>query len=187
MAFVEIPKKETYELRFSGFGGQGVILSGTIIGKASALYDNNYSTLVKSFGPEARGSACSAQVVLSDSPVLYPYVNNADFLISMSQVAYDKFADELNDKTGVLIYESEMLTPRKQDRAFGIPATRLAEENLGKVIFLNIIMLGYFVKVTGVVSAKAVEKAIEKTVPKHTIEKNLKAFRIGYDYQEFSE
>ena len=182
MGLLKIPDKKTYEFRFSGYGGQGVILSAVIVGKASSLFDSKHSTLIKSFGPEARGSACSAQVVMSDTPVLYPYVVKSDFLISMSQVAYEKFSDELNIETGVLIYESEMVHPTQTERKFGIPATRLAEEKLGKTIYLNIIMLGYFTQVTGLVSRQAMEDAIKGTVPSHTVDQNLEAFKIGYEY-----
>lgn len=183
MLTLNVPKKKTYEFRFSGYGGQGVILSATIVGKASSLFDNKHASLIKSFGPEARGSACSAQVVMSDTSVLYPYVTKSDFLMAMSQVAYEKFIDELNPDTGFVIYESEMVHPKNAERAFGIPATRLAEEKLGRTIYLNIIMLGFFTKITGMVTQKAMEEAIKGTVPAHTVAKNLKAFQIGYDYE----
>lgn len=85
------------EIRVAGFGGQGVILSAMVIGKAASIYQNGYATLTQSFGPEARGSACSAQLILSDEPILYPYITNPDILIVMSQEAYTKFSPEVKD------------------------------------------------------------------------------------------
>ncbi|MCK4336480.1 MAG: 2-oxoacid:acceptor oxidoreductase family protein, partial [Candidatus Aminicenantes bacterium] len=87
------------DIRFSGYGGQGVIRMGLIIGKALSLYDNKYATMTQSFGPEARGSACSSQLVVSEDRVLYPYITTPEILISMSQEAYDKYETELKDNS----------------------------------------------------------------------------------------
>ena len=85
------------EIRIAGFGGQGVILAATIIGKAASIYENGFATMTQNFGPEARGGACSAQVMLSDEPVLYPYVTQPDILVVMSQEAFTRFAPELKE------------------------------------------------------------------------------------------
>ena len=76
-------------IRIAGFGGQGVILAGMVIGKAAAIHDGKFATLTQSFGPEARGSACSAQLIVSDEPILYPYLTQPDILVVMSQEAHD--------------------------------------------------------------------------------------------------
>ena len=81
----------TTEIRVSGFGGQGVILCGYILGRAAALHGGKHATLTQSFGPDARGSACSAQLIVSDDPVLYPYIKQAQVLVCLSQEAYEKF------------------------------------------------------------------------------------------------
>ena len=73
------------EIRIAGFGGQGVILSAVVLGKAASIYENGFATMTQNFGPEARGGACSAQLVISDSPVLYPYVTRPDIMVIMSQ------------------------------------------------------------------------------------------------------
>lgn len=173
------------ELRISGLGGQGVILSGMIIGKASALYENKHSVLTQAFGPEARGSACSAQVIVDDKDIAYPYVSESDILVSMSQEAFNKFYPELNKNKGIVVYESELVNVEKvpnEIKKFGIPATRIAEEELGRKIFLNIVMLGFFTYVTKLNDPENVKKAISATVPEKTIQQNLKAFDLGFEY-----
>src|SRR5689334_25345784 len=121
------------EIRIAGFGGQGVILSAIVIGKAGCIYQQGYSTMTQSFGPEARGGACSAQVILSDTPVLYPYVTHPDILVVMSQEAYTKFSPELK-AGGTLVVEQDLVKIGNipaGTKVFSCPATRLAEE-LGK-------------------------------------------------------
>ena len=171
------------EIRIGGFGGQGVILSGMIIGKAAAIFDNKYSTLIQSFGPEARGGACNAQVTVSDTPILYPYVTNPDILIIMSQEAYNKFGTNIKE-TGTLLLEKDLVKPgniRQDIKFYGIHATHLAEE-LGRKIVQNIVMLGFFTSVTNVVDYEAVKNSILQSVPKGTETINIKAYEKGYEY-----
>ena len=85
------------EIRLAGFGGQGVILSAIVLGKAASIHQGAFATMTQSFGPEARGGACSAQLIVSGTPVLYPYVTRPDILVVMSQEAYGKFVPELKD------------------------------------------------------------------------------------------
>src|SRR5437764_13331799 len=96
------------ELRIAGFGGQGVILSAIVLGKAASIYQGAFATMTQSFGPEARGGACSAQLIVSDAPILYPYVTQPDILVVMSQEAFGKFAPELKDG-GILIVEQDLV------------------------------------------------------------------------------
>ena len=171
------------EIRVSGYGGQGVILSGYIIGKANAIFNKQHATLTQSFGPEARGSACSAQVILSDSPIHYPYIKKPNVLISMSQEAYNKFEPNLDSNGLLLIDEDLVKSARARDniQLYPVPATRLAEE-LGRKIVLNIVMLGFFTAVTGLIDKEAMNEAVLSSVPKGTEELNKKAFDTGYEY-----
>jgi 2-oxoglutarate ferredoxin oxidoreductase subunit gamma len=171
------------EIRVAGFGGQGVILSAIVLGKAASIYQGEYATMTQNFGPEARGGACSAQLMLSDQPVLYPYVTQPDVLVVMSQEAYTKFAPELKDR-GTLLIERDLVRVSEmpaQTRIYSIPATRIAEE-LGKRMVLNIVMVGFFAAVTQLLEADAVRKAIADSVPSSFRELNLKAFDKGYEY-----
>ncbi len=171
------------EIKIGGFGGQGVILAGIIIGKAAALFAGKHSTLTQSFGPEARGSACSAQVIVSDEKILYPYVTAPDILVIMSQEAYNRFSPEMR-QDGLLLLEQDLVKPdglKEGVRVYGVPATRLAEE-LGRRVVLNIVMVGFLTAVTKLVEADAMRHAVESTVPGGTEELNLKAFEKGYAY-----
>ena len=130
------------EIRIAGYGGQGVILSAAVIGKAGAIFEGGYACMTQAFGPEARGGSSSAQVILSTEPILYPYVTQPDVLVVMSQEAYTRFAPQLKPG-GILITEQEMVNIDKMPtgiRVYGIPATRLAEE-LGRKMVLNIVMV----------------------------------------------
>jgi 2-oxoglutarate ferredoxin oxidoreductase subunit gamma len=171
------------EIRISGFGGQGVILSAIVIGKAGCIFENGYSTMTQAFGPEARGGACSAQIILSNEPILYPYVTRPDILVTMSQEAYSLFSPQLKDD-GILIIEQDLVHVEKLPsnvRVYGVPATRLAEE-LGKRMVLNIVMVGFFAAVTNVLQPQAIRDAVGDSVPPAFRELNLKAFDKGFEY-----
>jgi len=171
------------EVRFAGYGGQGIIRSGYIVGRAASLYDNKFATLNQDFGPEARGGACSAQLVVSPSRVLYPYVAVSDVLVAMSQEGYNKFEPELGEE-GLLLIDEDLVRlkpPRGNIKILKIPATRFAEE-LGNRIVANVVMLGFFTAVTDVVTYEAMKKAIPESVPEKAVPLNLKAFDKGFEY-----
>ncbi|MBU0994508.1 MAG: 2-oxoacid:acceptor oxidoreductase family protein [Proteobacteria bacterium] len=173
----EIQKQEVI---VTGFGGQGIVLAGKILGMAAALGDHKESTLVQSYGPESRGGACCAQVIISNRIIQYPYVKTADALICMSQSAYEKYKDQLKPE-GYLITDRDLVTPDGCREFFDIPATRMAEE-LGRKMMANIIMLGFVTAITALVSKAAAQEAVQSSVPKGTEEMNLKAFTKGFEY-----
>lgn len=172
-----------HEIKISGFGGQGVIMSAAVIGKAAAIFDNKHATMIQSFGPEARGSSCSATVTISNQTVTYPYVKHPHVLVVMSQEAFTKFTKEVAPD-GILIAEEDLI---KIDhvpagvKLFTIPATRFAEE-LGKKLVTNIVMVGFFTAVTGLISHDAMRSAVLDSIPKGTEELNTRAFEKGYEY-----
>lgn len=170
-----------HEITITGFGGQGIVLAGRILGKAAVLGDHRQSTLVQSYGPEARGGACSAQVIISEGPIHYPYVRHSDILVSMSQAGFDKFIAQMKEG-GTLLIDQDLVRPRRIDsHYFSIPSTRMAEE-LGRKMMANIIMLGFLTAITGVVSVNAARRAVVESVPKGTEEMNRKAFNKGCDF-----
>jgi 2-oxoglutarate ferredoxin oxidoreductase subunit gamma len=139
--------------------------------------------MTQSFGPEARGGACSAQLVLSSGPILSPYVTRPDILVILSQEAYTRFIPELKDG-GTLIVERDLvrLTDLKPNiKVYSVPATRLAEE-LGKRMVLNSVMVGFFTCVTGLLNKEAVRAAIDDSVPAAFRELNINAFERGFEY-----
>ena len=171
------------EIRIAGFGGQGVILSAIVLGKAASIYQGAFATMTQNFGPEARGGACSAQLVLSESPILYPYVTHPDIAVIMSHEAYVKFGSEIKEG-GILIIEQDLVRVSNVDKSvqvYSIPATRIAEE-LGKRMVLNSVMVGFFTAVTRLLEPDAVRKAVADSVPKNFRELNLQAFERGFEY-----
>src|ERR1700675_362624 len=171
------------EIRVAGFGGQGVILSAIVLGKAAAIYQGADATMTQNFGPEARGGACSAPLVLSGNPILSPYGTQPDVMVVMSQEAYTRFVPELKEG-GILIVEQDLVRvtnlPR-QTRVYSCPATRLAEE-LGKRMVLNSVMVGFFTAVTRLLEPEAVRQAVADSVPSNFRDLNLKAFEKGHEY-----
>jgi 2-oxoglutarate ferredoxin oxidoreductase subunit gamma len=175
-------KQRKKEIIITGFGGQGIILAGFILGKAAAIGEHMESTLVQSYGPESRGGSCSAQVVISDEIIHYPYVNHPDILVCMSQSGYDKLIKQMKQK-GTLIIDKDLVRPSRGLKYdfFSIPATRMAEE-LGRTMIANIVMLGFLTAVTDVISMDSAQMAIGESVPKGTEELNSNAFKKGHDY-----
>jgi 2-oxoglutarate ferredoxin oxidoreductase subunit gamma len=171
------------DIRFSGLGGQGIVRCGLITGKALALFDNKHATMTQSFGPEARGSACRSQLVVSEDRVLYPYITSPQILVAMSQEAFEKYIPDLAEK-GMLIIDQDLVKIKdlkKGLRIYSVPSTRFAE-SLGNRIIANLVMLGFFTAVSKIVSAEAMKKALPGLVPGRFLDLNVKAFDKGYDY-----
>lgn len=168
------------EIRISGFGGQGVVLAGYILGKGLAIYEGLEAVMTQSYGPEARGGASSANLVVSDELIDYPFVQSPDILVTLSQGAYSKYRQ--GTKPGALvIIDEELVVPLDGDNNLSIPATHMAME-LGRRVVANVVMLGFFTAVTDLVHRQAMEKAIETSVKAKTVPLNLEAFATGYDY-----
>jgi 2-oxoglutarate ferredoxin oxidoreductase subunit gamma len=171
------------EIKIGGLGGQGVILAGMIIGRGASIFADRHASLTQSFGPEARGSACSAQVIVAPEPIEYPYVTRPDILVVMSQEACTNFLPGMAP-SGTLLYESDLVKPGEVNPGIvqhGIPATRIAEE-LRRRMVANIVMVGFFAAVTDVVSADALRASVKDSVPPGTESLNLSAFERGYKF-----
>jgi 2-oxoglutarate ferredoxin oxidoreductase subunit gamma len=174
------------KVRVTGFGGQGVITAGYILGKAAAIYDNKHSIFTQSYGPEARGSACSAQVKISDEPILYPFIKDQDILVALSQEGFDKHIEH-TVKEGIVLYDEDLVElgdkVRKDMKLFPIPTTMLAEKNFDNRIVTNIIMLGFLTATTKVITPEAMEEAVKSVVPSRMQELNVDALHFGINYK----
>jgi 2-oxoglutarate ferredoxin oxidoreductase subunit gamma len=170
------------EIRIAGFGGQGVVLSGTILGKAASIFDKGFATLTQSYGPEARGGSCTAELVVCSEPIDYPYVTHPEVIIILSQDAYNNYGRDLPAGT-LLIIDPDLVNhdPSHNPTPLSIPANRMARE-MGRVVVANIIMLGFLVTVSDLVSPEALRNSILASVPEGTGDFNLKAFDLGYHY-----
>jgi 2-oxoglutarate ferredoxin oxidoreductase subunit gamma len=175
-----------HDIRVAGFGGQGMLLAGLLIGKAAALYDGKEAVLTQSYGPEARGGASNADVIIDDEPIDYPLITNPDHFVPMFQEAYERYRPSMV-KDGILLIESDLVRPFADEGPYrGIPATRIAEE-LGRRIVANVVMVGFFSGASGLISPQAGEQAIRNTLRPRLVDLNLKAFNAGYDYAKKQE
>jgi len=165
------------QVRLAGFGGQGIILAGHILGKAATVYDGREAVLTQAYGPEARGGSCSADVVISEEFIDYPYFDHPEILVIMSQEAYTKYAPTLAPG-GTLIIDSG-LVKAEGEGILRAPFSRLAEE-LGARIAANIVMLGFLSEATGVVRHEALEEAVRTSVKEKFVALNMKALDAGY-------
>ena len=173
------------EILVSGFGGQGIVLMGSILGKAATIHDLKHATMIQAYGPEARGGSCSSQVVISDEEILYPYVQQAQVLMCMSQEGYENNIASLSPG-GLLIWDTDLVETRDLDPgwvAHHIPATRFAEK-LGTKMMANIVMLGFLSAFSDVVGVDSLRQAMLSSVPAKTKDMNAKAFDRGREYGE---
>jgi len=173
-----VPKR--MEIRIAGLGGQGVVLAGQILGRAAA-YDGKQVVQTQSYGAEARGSAAKSEVIISDEKIGFPIVRKCDVLVAMSQTAMEKHRKDLKED-GILVVEEDIVNVPHDIKAkvIKVPATKTAEVKLNSKIYANVVMLGALTKITGLVSQGSVEKAIIESVSKEAQEKNINAFRIGF-------
>ena len=170
------------ELRIAGFGGQGVILFGEIVGKGASIFDNGYATLTQSYGPEARGGSCHAEVVVSKEPIDYPRAVSPEVVVVLSQEAYTNFGRYPSKGTLIIVDPDLVKTdPAVQPTPLSVPATRMARE-MNRPVVANIIMLGFFAAVSDLVSHDALRDAVRASVPEGTEDLNLSAFDKGYTY-----
>ncbi|HDZ35517.1 MAG TPA: 2-oxoacid:ferredoxin oxidoreductase subunit gamma [Thermococcus sp.] len=176
------------EILFSGFGGQGVILASVILGRAAAVYENLYAVQTQTYGPESRGGASKAEVVISDEPIDYPKALKPDCAVFFSQEAYNKYLRTVREGAKVIV-ESDLVPHRDEEfekklKVYALPLTGIAEETTGLSLTMNILTLGVLTAWTEVVSREAIEKAVLDAVPKGTEEINLRALHKGFELGE---
>jgi 2-oxoglutarate ferredoxin oxidoreductase subunit gamma len=171
---------ERYEIRLSGSGGQGLIIAGILLAEAAGIYDGKFVCQTQSYGPEARGGASKAEVVISDEAIDYPKAVKPDLLLAMNQKSCDVYFFDLKP-TGLLIVDATYVKQVPTTRAVAIPFTHIAREKLGNEMVSNVIALGALATLTGVVSLKSLEAAILARVPSGTVELNKRALEAGIE------
>jgi len=170
----------TTQILISGFGGQGVVLAGVVLGHAAVL-DGLYAAQAASYGSEARGSACKCDVILSNEPIAYPHVTEVDWLLTLSQDGYNQFRKKLLP-TGKIILDDSLVTLNSNDphRHIGIGATKAALEHFNHRLVANMIFLGAAVQIGNFVSCKSLEESLRLNLPPQHHETNLRALELGY-------
>ena len=167
-----------YEIRLSGSGGQGIILSGIILAEALGLYGGKCVAQTQSYGPEARGGASRAEVIVSDEEIDYPKAIKLDLLLAMNQKSCDEYYRDLKED-GLLIVDSTLVNQVPTSKAIQIPFTKIAREKFQKEIVANIISLGAMAEFMDIISPKAMEAAVLARVPKGTEKLNRDALKAG--------
>lgn len=174
-----------HEIRLCGFGGQGIALAGKILGSAVSFFEKKNSVTTQSYGPESRGGASASNVVISDEEVDFPYVTEPEIFICMSKEAYTKYIDSM--KEGGWFFYEESLVPvdnrmNKAAHIYKIPATEIAEKELGRRIVTNIVMLGFFAELNPLINKNAILKSVLRMVPARFKDLNERAFKTGMEY-----
>ncbi len=173
---------DRYELRFSGSGGQGMILAGIIMTEAAAIYGDKNAAQSQSYGPESRGGASKAEVIISDGAIDYPKATAIDCMLALTQEACTKYHGDIKDD-GILLVDSDEVTelPEGKFKITSLPIINTARNELGKIIVANIIALGVMTELTGIVTHESIEKAVLARVPKPFLELNKKALQLGFE------
>lgn len=166
-------------VRFSGAGGQGVILSSVLLAKAYGLGEDYNISQTQSYGPEARGGACKAEVVISDENIDYMKVDTADVFIAFNQAGYEKYGTTVKD--GAIVLVNSTLVETESDNHFRIPATQIAEE-MDKPFVVNMIMLGALTKLLPKLHYPTVEAEIMANFAASIAGVNIEAYDRGYQY-----
>jgi 2-oxoglutarate ferredoxin oxidoreductase subunit gamma len=170
------------EILIGGVGGQGVVLSGILLGSAATLFEGKKAVQTQSYSSELRGGSTRAEVIISEEPVTDPQVRKPDILIVLAEDALSKYINRIKPK-GLLVIDSDLVKGAKPGdyEILAIPATSIADKEMGNIVVANLIVLGALIRKTGLLSLEAMEKAIEVSVPKKAIALNLNAFRKGLE------
>ncbi len=173
---------DRYEIRFSGSGGQGMILAGIIMAEAASIYGNKNAAQSQSYGPESRGGASRAEVIISDGDIDYPKATAIDCMLALTQTACTSYYSDIK-KDGILLIDEDEVTdiPEGDFKLVKYPILRAAREEIGKSIVGNIISLGMITELTGIVSREEMESAVLSRVPKPFLELNKSALSLGFE------
>lgn len=166
------------EVRLAGSGGQGLILAGLVLAEAAGVFDGREVAMVQSYGPEARGGASKAEVIISDVPIDYPLCTQVDVLLALNQEAADTYCWDLKPGAWVLIDKDLVLHP-PSSRAIALPFTAVARDRLERIMVANVVALGAVSELTGLVTRRALEKSLLTRVPPGSQELNKKALSLG--------
>ncbi|MGA2466029.1 MAG: 2-oxoacid:acceptor oxidoreductase family protein [Thermodesulfobacteriota bacterium] len=173
---------EITQVRLGGFGGQGIVLAGLLLGEAGMI-EGRYIAGSNSYGAQARGSSCQSEVVFSNGPIDFPHLTTADILVAMSQGAYNMFCEDVRAKSGLILFDHSQVMPKEGLNVIqiGIPATEYALKRLKNNQVANIVLLGALIETTKIVSLKAIKKAIHTHVGERFQSLNFKALQIGIE------
>jgi 2-oxoglutarate ferredoxin oxidoreductase subunit gamma len=165
-----------------GFGGQGIILSAVILGTTAVTKGNLYAVQTQSYGSEARGGQCQAELIIDDKPINSPVAQTKNLLIALFQDAYDKYIDTLEDD-GVLIIDPGLVTKMTKNikNTFEVPATQIAVD-IGNRMAANMVILGFISECCGIIDKDDLLEVVSDSVASRFVELNHKAVYAGIEY-----
>ena len=173
-----VTRETRNEIRLAGSGGQGIIMAAIVLAEAAGVHEGKQVSQTQSYGPEARGGTCKAEVVISDSPIDYPKVSRPDFMLAMNQASVNKYFGDLKP-TGLLIVDSTLVSKVPTAKTVSIPFTKIAREEFGTDLVANMLALGALGWLSKDVSLESLEEALISRVPPGTEDLNLRALRAG--------
>ena len=168
------------EIRLCGSGGQGIIMAAIVLAEAAGIFDGHQVSQTQSYGPEARGGVCKAEVVISDTPIDYPKVTHPDYLLAMNQASVNTYFKDLKE-SGLLIVDSTFVGTLPTGKVISIPFTQIARERFGTDMVANMVALGALVYLSGCVAVESIEEAVKARVPAGTEDLNVNAIRAGVE------
>ena len=166
------------ETRLAGSGSQGLLLAGLVLAEAAGLYDGREVAMVQSYGPEARGGASKAEVIISDQAIDYPLCTRVDLFLALTQEAADAYCWDLKPNAWIIV-DSDLVSHPPSSKAVRLPFTAAARDKLKKPMVANVVALGAIAEITGVISRRGLEKALLARVPAGTEALNKKALALG--------
>ena len=171
------------EMLLAGFGGQGIVMMGILAAKAAGLHDGKNVAQSQSYGPAARGGACRSDVIIAEDEISYARATTPDVLVLMSNQACEKYISEAGEHSTIIIDSSLVNNvPASYQHVYAVPATDIAEKELGARVTTNVFMLSAVAAITGLISKEGVREAIISSVRPQFIEVNEKAVDAGYAY-----
>jgi 2-oxoglutarate ferredoxin oxidoreductase subunit gamma len=172
------------EVKITGFGGQGVILAGIVLGHAAAVHEGKKAVQTQSYGAETRGGAARSEVVISNEKIDYPKVISADITIAMSQESFDRYRTNTKPGSGLFV-DADLVTNTQVatgSTMYCVPATKLAAEEFKKTLVANMVMLGAVVAVTKVVKLESLRMSVGEVAPKASLDLNVRALERGFEW-----
>jgi 2-oxoglutarate ferredoxin oxidoreductase subunit gamma len=169
---------DRYDIRMAGLGGQGLLLAGLILGEAAAVHDGKSTVQTISYAPLVRGAPSRSELVISDGPIYFPEVEEADILLALSQDAFNSFSSRVKPG-GIIVVDTVNVTDTDSKSVINYPITKIAEESTGKAITGSMVGLGIISNLSGRITSQAIESAIKTHAPRGTVELNIKALYAG--------
>jgi len=174
------------QLRFTGVGGQGVLLAGEILA-AAKIADGGYGVKAATYTSQVRGGPTVVDILLDDKEILFPYAidGEIEFMLSVADVSFHQFKNGVKEG-GIIVIDPDLVHPTEEDRQkwkiYEIPIIRIAKYEVGNVVTQSVVALAIAIEMTKVMDEEKVLETMKKKVPPKVLDANLKAWELGKKY-----